>query len=91
MDVFDYLPPGGIAAIHPSNPINLCCSQCAASLQPRINIQAHCQISHGMDGHWSQIVGHSMGVGQHPVLDCQKPSLERGIGGPVLQMGHHLS
>ena len=42
LDVFDYLPPGGIAAIHPSGPINLRCPQCAASLQPRINVQAHC-------------------------------------------------
>ena len=28
MDVFDYLLPGGIAAICPSNPINLHCPQC---------------------------------------------------------------
>ena len=34
LDVFNYLPPGGIAAIHLSSPINLCCPQCAASLQP---------------------------------------------------------
>ena len=33
-DVFDYLPPGGIAAICPSSPINLRHPQCAASLQP---------------------------------------------------------
>ena len=43
-----------------------------------------------MDSHWSQIVGCSMGVGQHPVLDYQKPSFERGISGPLLQTGHHL-
>ena len=29
-----------------------------------------------------RLSGHSMGVGQHPVLDHQKPSFERGIGGP---------
>ena len=33
-DVFDYLPPGGLAMICLSGPINLCCPQCAASLQP---------------------------------------------------------
>ena len=34
MDVFDYLPPGGIATICPSSPINLRHPKCAASLQP---------------------------------------------------------
>ena len=54
-------------------------------------IQAHCQVSNGMDGHWSQIVRHGMGVGQHLVLDRQKPSLEWGVGGLLLQTGYHLS
>ena len=62
-DVFDYLPPGGIAAIYLSSLINLHHPQRTASLQPRINIHAHCQMSHGADGCWSQIVGHGMGVG----------------------------
>ena len=34
LDVFDYLPPGGIATIRPSSPINLRCPQCATSIQP---------------------------------------------------------
>ena len=76
MDVFDYLPPGGIAAICPSSPINLHHPQCTTCLQPRINVWAHCQTSHSMDGRQSQIVGHGMGVGRHPVLDHQKPSFE---------------
>ena len=33
-EVFDYLPPGGIATTRPSSPINLHCPQCAVSLQP---------------------------------------------------------
>ena len=49
-DIFDYLPPGGIAAICPSSPISLCHPQCAASLQPLIYIWAHHQTSHGADG-----------------------------------------
>ena len=40
-DVFDYLPPGGIAAIRPSSSINLRRPQCAARLQPRIYVRAH--------------------------------------------------
>ena len=40
-DVFDYLSPGGIAAICPSSPINLRRPQCTASLQPRIYVRAH--------------------------------------------------
>ena len=47
-------------------------------------------MSHGVDGRWSQIFGHGMGVGQHPIFNRQEPSLERGIGGPLLQAGHHL-
>ena len=31
-DMFNYLPPGGITAIHPSSPINLCCPQHATYL-----------------------------------------------------------
>ena len=69
LDVFDYLPPGGITVISPSSPINLRHPQCAVSLQPRINVQAHCQMGHSVDGRRSQIVGHGMGVGQHPVLN----------------------
>ena len=42
LDVFDYLPPGGIAMICPSSPINLRHAQHATSLQPRIYLQAHC-------------------------------------------------
>ena len=91
MDMFNYLPLGDIAVICPSNPINLHHPQCTTSVQPRITIWAHFQMSHGTDGHWSQIFGHGMGVGQHPVLDRQKPSLERGISGLLLQMGQHLS
>ena len=52
-DVFNYLPLGGIAAICLSSPINLCHPQHATSLQPRINIQVHCQMSHVVDGCWS--------------------------------------
>ena len=74
LDVFDYQPPGGITKISPSSPI-LHHPQCAASLQPKIHIQAHCQMSHGADGHQSQIGGYRVGVVQHPVLDHQKPSL----------------
>ena len=40
-DVFNYLPPGGIAAICPSSSINLHRPQCAAHLQPRIYVWAH--------------------------------------------------
>ena len=40
-DVFDYLPPGGIATIRLSSSINLRRPQCAASLQPRIYVRAH--------------------------------------------------
>ena len=40
-DVFDYLPPGGIAAIRLSSPINLRCPQHTARVQPRIYIWAH--------------------------------------------------
>ena len=40
-DVFDYLPPGGIAAICLSSPINLSRPQCAACLQPQIYVWAH--------------------------------------------------
>ena len=61
--MFNYLPPGGIAAIHPSSPINLHHPQYAAYLQPSIYVWAHHQTSHGMDGHWSQIVRRSVGVG----------------------------
>ena len=43
-----------------------------------------------MDGRWSQIVGRCMGVGRHPIFNCREPSLERSIGGPLLQAGHHL-
>ena len=31
-----------------------------------------------------------MGVGRHPIFNRQEPSLERSIGGPLLQAGHHL-
>ena len=89
-DVFDYLPPGCIAAIHPSSPINLHCPQCTARLQPRIYVRAHRYTSHSADGRWSQIFGHGMGVGRHPIFSRQEPSLERSIGGPLLQAGHHL-
>ena len=41
LDVFDYLPPGGIAAIRPSSPVNLRRPQCAAHLQPQIYVRAH--------------------------------------------------
>ena len=68
-DVFNYLPPGGIAMICLSSPINLCYPQHATSLQPRINVQAHCQMSHSLDGCRSQIVGCGVGIGQHPVLN----------------------
>ena len=57
-DMFDYLPPGSIALICPSSPINLCYPQCTTSLQPRIYILAHCQTSHSTDSCWSQIVRH---------------------------------
>ena len=90
-DMFDDLPPGGIATICPSRPISLHNPQCTASLQLRINVWAHCQTSHSMDSCWSQIVGHGMGVGWYPVLDRHKPRFKRGISGPLLQIGHHLS
>ena len=32
LDVFNYLPPGGITVICPSSPINLHCPQCATRL-----------------------------------------------------------
>ena len=41
--------------------------------------------------HQSQIVGHDMGVGQHLIFKRQKLSLERGVGGLLLQVGYHLS
>ena len=47
-------------------------------------------MSHSVDGRWSQIVGRGMGVGRHPIFNRQEPSLERSIGGPLLQAGHHL-
>ena len=34
LDMFDYLPPGGIAMICPSSHINLCCPQHTACLKP---------------------------------------------------------
>ena len=63
LDVFNYLPPGGITAIFPSSPTNLGHPQHATSLQLGINVWAHYQTSHGADGHWSQIVRCSVGVG----------------------------
>ena len=62
-DMFSLLPPGGITAIHLSSPINLHCPQHKASLQPRIYIQVHYQMSYGVDCRWSQIVEHGVGVG----------------------------
>ena len=43
-----------------------------------------------MNGRRSQIVRRGMGVGQHPIFNHQEPSLERSIGGLLLQLGHHL-
>ena len=63
MDVFDYLPLGGIAVIHPPGPINLSYPQHAASLQRSLNKLDHGQASYSMDGSRSQVVGHSVGVG----------------------------
>ena len=61
LDIFDYLPSYGIAAICLSSPINLLHSQCTLYLQPRIHIQAHGQMTHSMDSSQSQIIGHGMG------------------------------
>ena len=62
-DIFYYLPPGGITMICPLNPINLHYPQHAASLQSRINVWAHGQVSHSVDGSRSKTIGYGMGVG----------------------------
>ena len=91
MDVFDYLPPGGINAISPPIPINLCCPQHAAYFQSRINVKAYGKASNRIDNSRSQVIKHSMCVGQYPVLHHQKLCLKQGLSSPLLQLDHYLS